>query len=71
MTLVFLPSRSLELNSVEQIWQYPRSNRLSNRVFETYAEIVDAACDTWRRLVDRPEVITSTGMREWAHIGRK
>jgi len=48
-----------------------RSNWLSNRVFETYAEIVDAACDAWRRLVDRPEVITSIAMREWAHIGQR
>lgn len=45
VTLIFLPSRSPELNPVEQIWQYLRSNWLSNRVFETYAEIVDAACD--------------------------
>jgi len=44
VTLVFLPSRSPELNPVEQIWQYIRANWLSNRVFETYDEIIDAAC---------------------------
>lgn len=71
VTLIFLPSRSPELNPVEQIWQYLRSNWLSNRVFETYPEIIDAASDAWRRLADSPEVITSIGMRDWAHIGQK
>ena len=52
ITLIFLPSRSPELNPVEQIWQYIRANWLSNRVFETYDEIIDAACDAWNRLVE-------------------
>ena len=33
------PSRSPELNPVENIWQYLRANWLSNRVFETYDAI--------------------------------
>lgn len=70
ITLIFLPSRSPELNPVEQIWQYIRANWLSNRVFETYDEIIDAACDAWNRLVKQPETITSIGMRDWAHIGQ-
>ena len=41
---IFLPSRAPELNPVENIWQYLRANWLSNRVFETYDDIVDAAC---------------------------
>jgi transposase len=45
MTLILLPSRSPELNPVETVWQYLRANWLSNRVFETYADILDAACD--------------------------
>ena len=51
------------------IWQYLRANWLSNRVFDTYDDIIDAACDAWNRLVAQPETITSIGMREWAHIG--
>ena len=69
MTLIFLPSRSPELNPVENIWQYLRANWLSNRVFETYDEIIDAACDAWSKLTAMPAVITSIGMRKWAHIG--
>jgi transposase len=69
ITLIFLPSRSPELNPVEQIWQYIRANWLSNRVFDTYDEIIDAACDAWNRLVAEPYTITSIGMRHWAYSG--
>jgi transposase len=65
MTLILLPSRSPELNPVENIWQYLRANWLSNRVFETYEEI----CDAWSKLTALPAVITSIGMRDWAHVG--
>lgn len=70
ISLIFLPSRSPELNPVENIWQYLRANWLSNRVFDTYNDIIEAACDAWNRLVDQPSTITSIGMREWAHIGQ-
>jgi hypothetical protein len=69
MTLIFLPSRSPELNPVENVWQYLRANWLSNRVFETYDDIIDAACEAWKNLIARPPVITSIGMRDWTHIG--
>ncbi len=65
-----LPWRAPELNPVENIWQFLRANWLSNRVFETYDAIIDAACDAWRRLVDQPETITSIGMRKWANVGQ-
>ena len=68
MTLILLPSRSPELNPVENIWQYLRANWLSNRVFETYEEICDAACDAWSKLTALPAVITSIGLRDWAHV---
>ena len=49
ITPIFLPSRSPELNPVENIWQYLRANWLSNRVFETYDAIIDAACEAWTK----------------------
>ncbi|RAI34907.1 hypothetical protein CH340_07570 [Rhodoplanes serenus] len=69
VTLLFLPSRSPELNPVENVWQHLRGNWLSNRVFDTYDDIVDAACDAWRRLVAQSETITYIRMRAWANIG--
>jgi hypothetical protein len=47
-----------------------RQNHLSNRVFETYEDILDAACDPWNRLIDQPWRIMSIGMRDWAHKGQ-
>lgn len=70
ITLLALPSKSPELNPVENIWQYMRANWLSNRVFETYDAIIDAACEAWRKLIAQPDTITSIGMRDWAHVGQ-
>jgi DDE superfamily endonuclease len=71
ITPIFLPSRAPELNPVENVWQYLRSNRLSNRVFETYHASIDAACEAWQSLTERPETITSIGMRQLAHVGQE
>lgn len=70
ITPIFLPSRAPELNPVENIWQYLRANWLSNRVFETFDDIIDAACEAWQKLIAQPDTITSIGMREWAHVGQ-
>jgi transposase len=71
ITMVLLPSRAPELNPVENIWQYLRANWLSNRVFDTYEEIIDAACDAWQRLIAQPQTITSVGSRDWTLAGQR
>lgn len=70
MTLILLPSRSPELNPVENVWQYLRANWLSNRVFDSYDTIIDAACEAWQKLIAQPKTISSIGMRKWTHIGQ-
>jgi hypothetical protein len=70
ITPMFLPSRAPELNPVENVRQYLRSNWLSNRVFDTYDAILDAASEAWRKLIAKPQTIPSIGMREWAHVGQ-
>ena len=57
--MILLPSRAPELNQVENIWQYLRQNWRSKRVFNTYTydNIVDAACDAWRKLILKPDII--------------
>ena len=70
LTIILLPSRSPELNPVENVWQYLRANWLSNRVFETYDDILDAGCQAWNNLIDQPEQITSIGLRGWAYAGQ-
>jgi transposase len=71
ITMILLTSRSPELNPVENIWQYLRQNWLSNRVFDNYENIVDAACDAWRKLIAQPQTITSITRRDWASTGQR
>lgn len=71
ITPILLPPRSPELNPVEIIWQYLRQNWLSNRVFETYEDILEAACDAWQRLMLQPETITSIGYQDWIINGQR
>ena len=70
LTIILLPSRSPELNPVENIWQYLRQNWLSNSVFEDYDAIIEAGCKAWNKLIHQPKTIVSIGMRDWAHTGR-
>lgn len=70
ITIILLPSRAPELNPVENIWQYLRQNWLSNRVFDDYEAILDAASDAWNRLIDQPDTIRSIGSRNWAGKGQ-
>ena len=67
ITLLSLPPRSPELNPVENVWQFMRENWLSNRVFQSYKQIIDLCCEAWNKLVDQPWRIMSIGMREWAY----
>ena len=68
LSLLPLPPKSPELNPVENVWQFLRQNKLSNRIFSGYEEIVTAACDAWNSLVADPTRITSIGTRQWAII---
>jgi len=70
ITIILLPARSPELNPVENVWQYLRSNWLSNSVFEDYDAIIEAGCAAWNKLMLEPTTVKSIGMRQWAHIGR-
>ena len=68
IVLLPLPPYAPELNSVENIWDYMRSNFLSHCVWDTYEAILDACCDAWNALMATPDVIASIGTREWAHV---
>src|SRR5438552_4433554 len=65
ITLMPLPPKSPELNPVEKIWQFIRDNWLSDRIFQSYDDIVDHCCFAWNRLVDQPWTIMSIGLRNW------
>jgi transposase len=66
LSILFLPPYSPELNPAENIWQYLRQNWLSNRVFKTWDDIVDACCQAWNRLTSETGRIRSIASRNWA-----
>jgi hypothetical protein len=63
-----LPSYAPELNPTENIWEYLRGNQLSNRLYKSYDDIVDACCHAWNALMRLPDVIRSIGHREYAQV---
>ncbi len=67
ISILTLPSRSPELNPVENIWQFMRDNWLSNRVFSSHDDIVDHCCEAWNKLIAQPWKIMSIGHREWVY----
>jgi transposase len=67
ITLIPLPAKAPELNAAENVWQYMRENWLSNRVFTSYTDVLDHCCHAWNKLIDRPWLIMSLGLRKWAH----
>ena len=67
ITLLPLPSKSPELNPVENLWQFMRDNWLSNTIFKSYTDSLDHCCFAWNRIIDQPWRIMSIGLRDWAH----
>lgn len=68
ITLLHLPPYSPELNPVENVWAFLRSNKLSNRVFDSYDAIVDVCCDAWNALLAIPERVASITSCDWAQV---
>jgi hypothetical protein len=66
ITIVPLPAKCPELNAQENVWQFIRDNWLSNRVFQSYEDILDHCCWAWNKLADQPWRIMSLGWRQWA-----
>ena len=70
ITPILLPSRAPELNPVENVWQFLRANFLSNRVFETYDAIIEAACEAWNKLLANTQHHHINRNARWAHGGQ-
>lgn len=68
ITIITLPPYSPELNPAENIWEDFRKNKLSNRLYETYEDIVDACCDAWNSFMAAPERIATLTQRAWAKV---
>ena len=68
VVLLRLPPYAPELNPIENVWAYLRSNYLSHRAYKDYEAIVDACCDAWNALMRMPKVITSITNRAYAQV---
>lgn len=65
ITIQYLPPYSPELNPVEQVWGFMRSNYLSNRVYRTIEDVFAACCTAWNLFAALPNTISSIGRRSW------
>jgi hypothetical protein len=68
IVLLPLPPYAPELNSMENVWDYLRANKLSAGVWDTYEEIVEACADAWNWFVNDPDRIRSIGQRDWTTV---
>jgi transposase len=66
--LITLPAYSPELNSMENVWDYLRQNKLCATVWDTYEDIVEACKQAWHFLINDPDRIRSIGSRDWACV---
>lgn len=68
ITLLHLPPSSPELNPMENVWQYLRQNKLANRVFRGYPQIVAACCEAWNFFANDQATVASVTTRTWATV---
>ena len=66
ISLLHLPRYSPELNPVETVWNYLRTDKLSNSVFDDHSTIVDRCCTAWNWLTNTPDCIRPIATRSWA-----
>ena len=68
ITIIHIPPYSPELNPIEQVWQWLRQNKLANRCFENYHEIVDSVCEAWNSFCEDKHRVQSLCSRDWARL---
>jgi hypothetical protein len=68
LSLLTLPPYAPELNPIENVWAYLRSNKLAITVFESYDAIVAKCCEAWNFFAQDRSAITSITSRSWAAV---
>lgn len=59
VTIIELPPYSPELNPIENLWHYLRSHYWSNRSYEDYNALMDAATEAWKDACLNTKIIQS------------
>lgn len=68
ITLLRLPPYSPELNSIENVWQYLRSNKLAITLFDGYDDMLDKCSKAWNFFANDLKTIISITSRDWAAV---
>jgi hypothetical protein len=68
IVLLPLPPYCPELNSMDNVCDYLRANKLSAGVWDSYEEILDACAEAWNWFVNDVGRIRSIGTRHWATV---
>ncbi len=67
ITLLPLPPYSPELNPIENLWHYLRSHYWSNRAYDDYDALQQAACDAWHHVCLDPALIQTVCHAPYLH----
>ena len=68
ITLITLPPYAPELNPIENVWQFLRSNKLAITVFDNYDDIVEKCCAAWNFFANDKATVASITTRNWARV---
>lgn len=63
--LILLPAYSPDLNPIEQVWGYLKNLFLSNRVYDSYEDLLDKMCDAWNWFQKQPSLVKSLTNIKW------
>lgn len=68
LCIIHIPPYSPELNPMEQVWQWLRQNKLANRCFENYEDIIRSVCTAWNDFCASKDRVISLCTRDWVKL---
>lgn len=68
LSIMHLPPYSPELNPIEQVWAWLRSNDLANFAFKSYEHIVEQVSRAWNNFRYQVDHVKSLCRRDWANV---
>lgn len=68
LSIMHIPPYSPELNPIEQVWAWLRSNDLANLTFKNYDDIVEQVSKGWNNFRLQVDQVKSLCKREWANL---
>lgn len=69
LSIIKLPPYSLELNPIEQVWQWLRQNKLVNRCFKGYDDIINECNQVLNSFISDASIVMKLCFRDWLQVG--